>query len=679
MVAKPLMDTSNLGTGQLGQWRRAWRRLVGLLWLIAAFTFWNPFARALEIQPLDSPATDLTRLPFEELVNVKVTTVSKKPESLFESASAVYVVSGEDIRRSGYTTIAEALRLAPGMQVARLGSHEWAISARGFGGLYANKLLVLVDGRSVYTPLNSGVNWDTVDTLLADVDRIEVVRGPGGTLWGANAVNGVINIITKSAKETQGFYAEAGGGTLERAFGSIRYGGKSETVSYRVYANYLERGEFDLADGHSANDDWRKGQGGFRMDWEPIGQNLFTLQGDIYSGTENKQALETDFLGGNLLGRWTHEYADEDQSELQVYYDRFERNPGALQIIQTFDVNLQHRFGLGERQEFIVGAGDRLINDHLEATTNGRFRPESRTVNLPSLFIQDDISLLPDLLRLTLGTKVEHHYFSGWEVQPNIRLLWTPHEKHTVWASASRAVRTPSRSEHDVRADFLVVPGTPPTVFAADMRGRVESEDVLAYELGYRIQPIERVSVDLATFYNVYKNFATFEPRDPFTETNPPPTHIVFPFEVRNKAHGETYGAELSARWQATDWWRFDASYTYLQIQLHAPHSKEVSAEFAEKESPHNQVAFRSVMNLPKNTELDCVVRYVDSIPGFQVPSYIALDVRLAWKPSPNWEIAVVGQNLLDDRHPEFGGVATVRQDAWEIPRGFYGKLTCRF
>jgi iron complex outermembrane recepter protein len=658
------------------RWQKA-HRLIFSCSVLVALALLNPFCSRADVKA--TIADDLTLLPFEELVRVKVTTVSKKPEHLFESASAVYVITGEDIQRSGYTTIAEALRLAPGMQVARLGSHQWAISSRGFAGLYANKLLVLVDGRSVYTPLNSGVHWDTVDTLLEDVDRIEVVRGPGGTLWGANAVNGVVNIITKSAKETQGIYADAGGGTLERAFAGMRYGGKAGDVYYRVYANYFDRAEFDFSNGSSAQDDWHKAQGGFRLDWEPSIENLFTLQGDIYSGTESGMVVDTDVAGGNLLGRWTHDFSLDAQSKLQVYYDRFVRDNFAVADIQTFDVDFQHRFALGERQELIFGGGYRLIDDYLGSSPAGRHTPKERTVHLPSAFIQDEITIAPDLLRLTLGTKVEHHYFSGWEVQPSARLLWTPHENHTAWASVSRAVRTPSRSEHDVRATFATVPGPTNTIYASDMRGRVDSEDVLAYEIGYRIQPLEEISFDLATFYNVYDKFATFEPATPFLETTSSSTNLIIPFEVRNKAHGETYGGELAARWQAADWWRIDASYTYLQIQLHAPNSKEVSAEFAERESPHHQIALRSAMNCPRNTEFDWIIRYVDSIPGFGVSSYVTMDVRLAWKPSPNWELSLVGQNLLDNEHLEFGDVATVRQRSSEVPRGFYGKLTCRF
>ncbi len=647
-------------------------------WIILVCFFLTASLRSLDSSAAEirsGTEDDLTLLPFEELIRVKVTTVSKKPEKLFESASAIYVITGDEIRRSGYVTIAEALRLAPGMQVARLGSSEWAISARGFAGLYANKLLVLVDGRSVYTPLNSGVHWDTVDTLLEDVDRIEVVRGPGGTLWGANAVNGVVNIITKTAKETQGIYAEAGGGTFERAFAGFRYGGKKEEVFYRLYANYFDRAEFDMANGDSGEDDWQKLQGGFRLDWESSIENLFTLQGDIYHGTVNDLNVETDLWGGNLLGRWTHDFSLEAQSTLQVYYDRFVRDHFALLEIQTLDVDLQHRFAWGERQEIILGAGYRLIDDSLEATALGRHTPEERTMHLPSAFIQDEITLVPDLLRLTVGTKLEHHYFSGFEIQPNLRLLWTPHEKHSVWAAVSRAVRTPSRSEHDVRSDFGFVPGPTNTIYAADMHGRVDSEDVIAYELGYRIQPLPELSFDLATFYNVYDHFATFEPGTPFMES----TNLVVPFEVRNKAFGETYGAELAARWHAMEWWQLDASYTFLQIQLHAPKSREVTAEFAERESPHHQLALRSAMNFPRHIQLDTIFRYVDSLPGFNVPSYITIDLRLAWQPSPNWEVSLVGQNLLEDGHREFGDVATVRQSASEVPRGFYGKLTCRF
>lgn len=648
------------------------------------------------IQAEIKPGLRALDLSLEELMDVQVTTASRKPEALSESDAAVYVITGEDIRRSGVTTIAEALRLAPGVQVARISPHEWAISSRGFAGQFANKLLVLVDGRTVYTPLFSGVNWDTVDTLLHDVERIEVVRGPGGALWGANAVNGVINVITKSAKETPGFYAEGGGGTFERAFAGMRYGGAVGNLSYRLYGKYFDRGDFPTVFDTSDENDWTMGQGGFRADWTPTDEDSFTFQGDFYGGDKQKVVSrsyyvppfaeiisdEVSLRGGNLLSRWTHRYGEDAETRFQTYYDRFDREQQLFaEDVQTLDFDLQHQFCWGDRQELMAGLGYRSIWTDLKNGPNVQFLPEDRHVHLPSAFVQDQIALSPERLFLTLGTKLEHHYFSGWNVQPNGRLLWKVDDKNTVWSAVSRAVRTPSFGEAGIRTDFAVDPGPPLTVYAATASGTLKPEEVTAYELGYRVDPIDRLAIDIATFYNVYDRFQTFEPGTPFVENTPGPPHLVVPFSADNKAYGETYGVELATRLKAIDWCRIDASYTYLQIQLHNRNSLEPSAEFAERESPHHQFTVRTAFDLSDNVQLDWVVRYVDSLPGFSVPSYLTTDIRLAWRVSDNLEFALVGQNLLDDRHPEFrnpGGLVNV-QSGSEVPRAVYAKMSWGF
>jgi iron complex outermembrane receptor protein len=643
----------------------------------------------------DASKQSILDLPLEELMRVKVTTPARKPADVFDTSAAVHVIHGEDIRRSGATTIPEALRMSPGLEVARISPHEWAITSRGFNGQFANKLLVLVDGRSVYTPMNSGVNWLTVDTLLEDIDRIEVVRGPGGSLWGANAVNGVINIITKSAAETQGGHAEAGAGSLDRVFGEMRYGGKAGDAFYRVYGKFFDRDEFPTGNGDSDGNHWRMAQGGFRTDWHRNENASLTFQGDIYAGekhllvsqpqytapfsTVSRQHI--DVAGGNLLGRWTQNYGTDSQLQVQSYYDHWISDASYFtEEISTFDFDVQNRWLLAERHDIVAGLGYRLIGTDVENGPNIIFSPEDRTLHLFSAFVQDEITLVPDTLSLTVGTKVEHHYFTGWNVQPNGRLLWRPHSRHSVWAAVSCAVRTPSVGEHDIRSNFLVVPGTPPMVFAADTTGGIDNEEVTAYELGYRVQPTDRWTVDLATFYNEYDNFQTFEPGTPYLEMTPSPPHIVFPFDAQNRAYGETYGGELASHFQATDWWRVTGSYTYLQIQLHERNSNEESAEAAEKESPHHQFLIGNSFALPRGFQFDWTTRYVDELPGLGVRSYVTMDLRLAWRFARNWELSLVGRNVLDSRHAEFATAgASLPERGSEVPREFYGKIRWAF
>jgi iron complex outermembrane receptor protein len=645
-------------------------------------------------------ARDLTEFSLDELVNLKVTSVSKKPEKLSHAPAAIAVVTGEDIRRSGATTIAEALRLAPGLEVARVDSLTWAISSRGFNDLFANKLLVLMDGRSVYTPLFSGVYWDVQDTLLEDLDRIEVIRGPGAALWGANAVNGVINITTKSAKETQGGLVSGGGGTEERGFGAVRYGGQiNDRAWYRVYAKYADHDDMATPSGGDAGDDWDQYRTGFRVDWEHSPPNLFTLQGDAYGGTEHQRyilatptapysALQPQTIrvaGGNLVGRWSHTFHEEADLRLQAYYDRTHRD---LEVFcedrHTFDVDLQVHHPLGARQDIVWGLGYRYTDSHnLKSNFNLSFVPAERQTEEYSAFVQDEITLVEDRLRLTLGSKFEHNDYTGWEIQPSGRLLWTPHPRHSAWASVSRAVRTPSRADEDLRlVNTVIPPGTPPFLLpapgAVTLVGNPDkrSETMLAYEAGYRVQLHERVTMDLAGFYNDYDRLTTFEPAG--TDLSTLPSHIGLPQIFSNVSEAETYGGEVAVNLQLTEWWRLRPSYSYLQVQLHRRSSLDPTAEDAEGDSPHHQVTLRSEMDLPWRLQLDCVARYVDSLPNRNIPSYAELDVRLGWRPTQQFEISIVGQNLLDNQHPEFNQLILGPPQA-EIERGIYGKITFRF
>jgi iron complex outermembrane receptor protein len=638
---------------------------------------------------------------LDELVNIKVTSVSKRPEKLSEAPAAIAVITGEDVRRSGVTTIAEALRMAPGLEVARVDAHNWAISSRGFNDLFANKLLVVMDGRSVYTPLFSGVYWDVQDTMLEDIDRIEVIRGPGATLWGANAVNGVINITTKSAKETQGGLFSGGYGTEERGFGSLRYGGEiNEHTWYRVYAKAFNRDDSALPSGADANDAWAGYRGGFRIDSEPSLPNVLTLQGDIYQETLDQTYLfpattppyvvaqkdKVRAAGGNMVGRWTHEFTDEADLKFQVYYDRTQREVGFHnEDRNTFDLDLQLHHPWGERQELVWGFGYRY-SDSYNTKSNFvlSFHPADRVTHDWSTFLQDEITLVRDRLRLTLGSKFEHNQYTGLEVQPSGRVLWTPHERHSLWASVSRAVRTPSRADRDLSLVSRVIPpGIPPSFLPAPGAVSIEgddntrSEELLAYEIGYRVQVHDRLTIDATAFYNDYDHLVTFEPAG--SDLSTLPGYMGLPQSFANRAYGETYGGELAANVQVNDWWRLRASYSYLQVQLHLkPGSQDTTREGAEGNSPHNQVMLRSEMELPWHLQLDAMGRFVDSLPNQGVPSYLSLDVRLGWRPNQHLEFSVVGQNLLDDRHAEFGS-AIVSSPRTEVQRGVYGKITIRF
>jgi iron complex outermembrane receptor protein len=621
------------------------------------------------VPPVSENLEALKKLSLSELLNVRidVTSVSRRPERLTQAASAVQVITGEEIRRSGATSIPEALRLAPNLQVAQVNSSQWAISARGFNNVLANKLLVMIDGRTVYTPLFAGVFWDVQDTLLEDLDRIEVVSGPGGTLWGANAVNGVINIMTKNAKDTQGLFVEGGVGTQSVGFGGMRYGGvMAPGVYYRVYGKAFNRDNTVLLDGSNAKDDWDMGQGGFRVDWEPSAEDQVTFQGDYYNGRPNPNGASDPVvvMGGNVMARWKRTLSEESDFQVQFYYDRTRRdfNDDFKENLDTYDLDGQHRFHIGDRNEIIWGLGFRLMDDRVENLELIGFTPGHKTMLLYSAFIQDEITLIEDRLRLTLGSKFEHNDFTGFEFQPSGRLAWTPDERHTVWGAVSRGVRSPSRIDQDFYLNLA--PGVPFFSPNPDFK----SEELLAYEVGWRVQPHDTVSFSVATFYNVYDNIRSAEP-------GPPPFGL--PVTIGNGVEGETYGVEFSTAYQVTDWWRVRGGYTLVKKHLSVKSSSDdLNDGTAESNDPQQQALIQSMMNLPGNIELDGVLRYVDELPDPSVAGYFGLDLRLAWKATPNVELSIVGQNLLDNSHPEFIPSSPAPR---EIERTVYGKVTLRW
>ena len=634
----------------------------------------------------DSSVKELKLLSFEELMDIEVTSVSKRPEKLLESPSAIQVITGEDIRRSGATSIPEALRLAGNLNVAQQNSHDWNISARGFNTDLGNKLLVLMDGRTVYTPLFSGVFWDVQDYLLEDIDRIEVISGPGGTLWGANAVNGVINITTKSAKDTQGIYLEAAAGTeLRDAFG-VRYGGMVAPGTYfRVYAKYFERADGVDSLGRDVTNAWHMSQAGFRVDSETNPGVALTLQGDFYSGDEDLLTGGTsEVSGGNLLGRWSQTFSADSRMSLQIYYDRThlsQPKPAANLIpagrlsddLDTWDVDFQHHFHWRERHQLVWGLGYRFTHDVVENSPGIVFLPARLDHNLFSGFAQDEISLGENLF-LTLGSKIEHNDYTGWETEPSARLHWNYREKKMLWAAVSRAVRTPSRIDRDLSQPTFLPAPFPQSILNGGPN--FDSEKVTAYELGHRSQLGSSATLSLAVFYNDYRDLRSTTPGVPGFPS------FGFPLTFANNLEGETYGAEFSATWQVLDNWRLAGSYSWLKEHLRVkPGQVDFSNTLNETADPEHQLALRSSWDLSHAVELDAGLRWVDTLhnnngptPG-TVPSYFELDVRLCWRPSDQLELALVGQNLLHDHHPEYGFPAVNRE---EVGRSVYAKVIWR-
>jgi iron complex outermembrane receptor protein len=597
------------------------------------------------------PPGVLKKMSLEQLMAIEVSSVSRRPELLSETASAIQVITRDDIRRSGATRLPEALRLATNLEVDQLDASQWAISARGFNSPLANKLLVLIDGRTVYSPLFAGVFWDQQDVLLEDIEQIEVISGPGATVWGANAVNGVINITTRPAKDTQGLLAVGGGGTELHGLAAARYGSAiGSNAHLRVNGKYWDRDGTTLASGQDAPNDWTMGQGGFRLDWDASAADVITLQGDLSEDRSDLTATDDVVARGrNVTGRWSHRLSNRSNLQVQVFADRVHRKvPGAYDdVMNTYDVDAQHRLVLGRRHDIVWGVGYRLVEDDF-GPGGLVFDPRRVSLQTFSGFAQDEIAVR-DRLHLTVGAKLEHNDYTDFELQPSVRLSWRATDRQTLWSAVSRAVRTPSRFDRDV----VTLPGKD-----------FQSEKVLAYELGYRAQPAERLSMSVAAFYSDYDDLRTVEPA-----TSPGPV----PVRLGNGQEGESYGLELLVRYRPTDWWQLQVGHTELRVEIRPkPGSANRTFGAAEAADSKHRLSLRSSFDLPGHLELDAGYRYVSRItnPNLLTPGYSELDLRLGWTPIPRLELSIVGQNLLHDQHPEFGSPGS-RQG---IERGAYAK-----
>lgn len=666
----------------------------GLVWIsaLAATTLWAPPPTYSQGVNTRVSTADLKKLSVEELLDTEVTSVSRTEETLRDAAAAITVISNDDLRRSGAANVPEALRGIPGIFVGTHTANSWAISARGFTSVNSEKLLVLSDTRSIYTPLYSGVFWGVQDYLLEDIERIEVIRGPGASLWGSNAVNGVINITTKKAQDTQGTYLEASAGNEDRAMVAARYGGQSGNgIGYRVFGQYVDHDQtFNTT--ADTSDDWRLAHLGFRADWNSTEHDSLTVQGDVYDGTLGQLApsinvigrpgptgdLNIEVSGGNVLGRWQHRFSPGSDLQLRLYYDRTHRDDASFRDdLDTVDVDIQHRFALGASQEIIWGLSDRFTSNRNVGKGIFAVEPASSDDNLVSGFVQDQIGIT-DALRLTVGTKLEDNDFSGFEWQPSARLAWDLNLRQTFWAAISRAVRVPTRLERDIAVDVSDPAGNP--VFRLLGNEAFASEKLLAYELGYRWQARPDLFFDLAAFDNHYHDLASLEVGTPFVD--PADGRIIVPIVNQNLTDGRAQGFEALASYSPRTDWQLSASYSYLNLNLHPSGLDLNRGEFLEGATPKHQFGLRSYLNLSRRFSCDTQFRYLsairsipDIVDGSGIGAYAELDVRLAWQLSRHAEVSLVGQNLLHDHHPEFGTPAA----RGEEQRSVLGRVVLRY
>jgi iron complex outermembrane receptor protein len=683
------------------QWSSAWlgarsfERVIAAIPLTFLLLLLTPLQNNWAQSAVSSQTApvNLKQLSLEQLGDVEVTTVSKQPQQVQQTPAAIFVITQEDIRRSGATSIPEALRLAPGVEVARIDGDHWSVAIRGFAGQFSKSLLVLIDGRSVYTPLFEGVYWDVQNVMLEDIERIEVIRGPGGTIWGANAVNGVINIITKSARNTQGALSTLGGGSVDQGTGAVRYGGSAgKDFNYRIYGMGSIRGPEYHSDADRF-DNFRMGQMGFRTDWKSDEKNSLTVQGDIYGALSGESTFISSFSppaetpiedksnvsGGNLLVRWQHTTGNGSDIQIQTYFDRTNRQDLELgETRDTFDIDFVQHARVHGDQQLTWGLGARVSPSNFIQTSEGvSFLPNKQTDSIYSGFVQYELPIVRDKLMLTAGTKLEHNNFSGFDYQPSVRLLWAPTEHHSFWTAVTRAVRTPSRLDEDVQFAIFVTDTPPPPIFFEILGNpKQKAEQLIGYEAGYRTQVTRNLYLDFTGFYNSYRDLQSYGALSLAVAATPPPPHIFIVLPYVNGIQGNTVGGEVAPNWKITHWWQVRGSYSFLHMGLEdKPGYTDIGGLLGSYEgsSPRHVVGFQSLFNLPKHFELDETYRYWSALPAQLVKAYSTADVRLGWHVGEGLVFSVVGQNLLEPYHHEFGGDPGPLVG---IKRAVYAKIT---
>jgi iron complex outermembrane receptor protein len=643
-----------------------------------------------------SQTSDLTQKSLEDLMSIEVTSVSKKEQKTSQAAAAIFVISREDIRHAGALNIPDLLRMVPGLDVAQIDAGNWAISSRGFNGQYSNKLLVLVDGRTVYSPIFAGVFWDAQNVPLDSIERIEVIRGPGAAIWGSNAVNGVINIITLSAGDTQGGYIAAGAGSASIGPEAIRYGGKARGLgAYRVSAEGFHINALPTTARLDGHDDWRLVHGGFRTDAALSTRDSLTSEGEIYQGNAGEiaffptslvppenatAALRDRYSGGNLLTRWKRTFSPGSQTSLQVYFDRTARSDSTYNLGQNiFDIDFQHHIVRGARQDVVWGLGYRVSSGEMPPTLRISATPENRRTELFSSFVQDEISLRTDRIHLSLGARLEHNDYTGFDVQPSARMVWTPNRRNSIWGAVSHADRTPARTDTDFRVNFEVLPGPNNLPMLVSLFGNPnqKNEQLTAFETGYRTTLTSRISLDSTVFYNRYHDLVSVEPGAARIETSPGPVHLLIPESFGNGLYGETHGIEAFADWKVANFWTLSPAYTFFSTHLHpfAGSHDVTSVPGTEGGNPDHQAQLRSSVSLHWNFQWNASAYFVNRLPAQSIPSYTRLDTGLTWRAAERVSLSVVGQNLLQDLHPEYSGPDSTVQSGL-IRRTAYIKLT---
>jgi len=676
------------------QGRRAARRLAIFVLACGAFTASSAAAAAFG----DQSQASLAGESLQDLMSIQVTTVSKTEQKLSQTAAAVFVITQEDIARSGATDIPDLLRMVPGMDVAQINANTWAITARGFNARFGNELQVLVDGRSVYTDSFGGVFWDQLDLPLEDIEKIEVIRGPGGSIWGGNAVNGVINIITKKASKTRGATVVAGGGTTEQGFGVLQYGGEAgKSTNYRVYSQYFNDGHLPALGGGDGGDGWHMLRGGFRSDTELSSRDTLTFEGDIFTGSEGSPTTNLPSLtspgavnvedifnlsGGFLQGVWSHEYSARSDSILEVSFDQYKRNDVLHDHRGTLDINFQHHIDWGERQSVVWGAEYRESISKSDGSFYISFVPANLNTWLYSGFVEDQIAVVPNKVLFTAGARLESNYYSGFGLMPSARVAWTVGARDTVWGAVSRALRTPSAVDANLRANLgsFPGPGGGPDLLAFIGNPNVKDEELTAFEAGYRAAISSTVNIDLAAFYNFYDHQETQEPSAPFFEDSPAPPHLVIPSTYGNLMHGETDGLEVSANWRAASRWMLSPGYAFEQIHMHLdPASQDTtSVAAAQGSSPSHSAQLRSHVNVWRGFSWDASSYFIGRLADPSIPSYTRLDTQVSWNFSERTAISFVGQNLAQDHHEEFVDTSDTERTTL-VKRGAYVKFTARF
>jgi iron complex outermembrane receptor protein len=673
---------------------RAWLLVTAAMSLCAA-------ARAQDTQDTQPKPADLANASLEDLMKVEVISVSKKEQTLSRTAAAVFVITQDEIARSGATNIPDLLRMVPGLNVAQINGSTWAVSARGLNGQFSNELLVMVDGRNVYTPTFGGVFWDTLDLPLENIERIEVIRGPGASVWGENAVNGVVNIIRKKAADTRGVFLTMGGGNTEQTFGAVQYGGSAgDRVNYRVYGKYFDNKDMRQLAGPDSDggDGWHLTRVGARTDAQLSDRDTLIVQGDMYTGREGdptytlqsllapgliNEQLFVNVSGGFVQSIWTHTFSERSDTTLSGSYDMYERSDLLQDHRKTGSLDFRHHYAGGERQEVVWGATFRYTTEESQGSTWLSLVPPDQNETIFSFFVQDEIKAIPDRIYVTVGSKFENNTYSGFAAMPTARAVYQFNRRRMAWAAVSRAVRSPAEIDTSLRLNVGATTLPDGTLAAISSFGNPKSKDegLVAYEAGYRMTLRKSLSVDVAAYYNDYDNQDSEEPEAPFIENTPAPPHLVLATIEQNLIHGETHGAELSAKWKPNDRWTLDWSYDFERIHMHqsAGSLDFSSGPDTEGGAPHQQASIQSAMNLTSRLSWNAWAEFTDRLAAQNVPSYTRVDTNLIWRIRDHITFGVYGQNLLRDRHLEYFDPGNSSTRSTLIRRSGYAKLTWRF